>query len=174
MQKLGINEAYMPVDDYSNYEVSNYGRVRNRKTGRILKSKLNNYGYECVTLFDGMSKAKHFTIHRLVLLAFEGSSKDLNQKCVDHVDNNRTNNCLFNLRWVSPQQNQFNSSMRKDNTSGIRGVYYNKQHKKWQVRIRVDGKLLFLGYFNKIEDAKIARRTKAKEVFGQYLNVCEV
>jgi hypothetical protein len=174
MQKIGIKETYLPIDDYSNYEVSNYGRVKNRKTGRILKPRLNSHGYEYVGLCDGINKPKNFFIHRLVLEAFEGKSKDANQKFVDHIDNDPSNNCLFNLRWVTNQQNAFNASKQKNNTSGVRGVSFNKQYQKWEVRLQIDGKLLFLGKFINIEDAKLARQNKARELFGNYLNKCEI
>ena len=174
MQKIGIKEIYMPIDDYSNYEVSNFGNVKNRKTGKILKARLNNNGYELVALCDGINKPKNFKIHRLVLIAFEGKSKDENQKCVDHIDNDRTNNCLFNLRWASNQENQFNRSNQKNNTSGIKGISFDKTRNKWRARLMIDAKQIHLGYFNNIEDAKLARQNKAIELFGQYLNKCEM
>jgi hypothetical protein len=173
MQKMGIHEIYMPFNDYPNYEVSNYGRVRNRKTSRILKPKIRN-GYECFSLCDGINKPKNILTHRLVLLAFEGKSKDENQKCVDHIDNNPLNNCLFNLRWVTYQQNQFNKSMQKNNTSGIRGISFNKQKGKYESYIRTKKNKLHLGVFDSLEDAKLARQNKARELFGQYLNQCEL
>jgi hypothetical protein len=174
MQQIGIKEMYMPIDDYSNYEVSNYGNIKNKKTGKILKPALNNKGYEYVNLYDGTNKPKTFKIHRLVLITFEGKSKDENQKCVDHIDNDRTNNCLFNLRWVSQQQNNFNRLMNKNNTSGIKGVRFDKARNKWKAYIMINGKLNHLGYFENIEDAKIARQNKAIELFGNYLNKCEM
>jgi hypothetical protein len=173
MQQIGIKEMYLSIDDYSNYEVSNYGNVKNKTTGKILRPGINSFGYELVALCDG-GKRKTFKIHRLVIEAFEGKSKNENQKCVDHIDNDRTNNCLFNLRWVSQQQNAFNASMSKNNTSGIKGVCFDKTRNKWIAQIRINGKLIHLGYFDNIEDAKIARQNKSQEVFGEYLNKCEI
>jgi transposase-like protein len=174
MQKIGIKEMYLPIDDYSNYEVSNFGQVKNRKTGRILKPRLNRQGYEYVGLCDGINKPKLQQVHRLVLIAFEGISKNENQIFVDHIDNNKTNNCLFNLRWVSQQQNTFNRLMSKRNTSGIKGVSWCKRSNKWLAQIKSKGKNIHLGYFNNIEDAKLARQNKARELFGDYLNQCEM
>jgi hypothetical protein len=173
MQQIGIKETYLPIDDYPTYEVSNFGNIKNKKTGKILSPGLNNKGYELVDLCDG-GKRKTLTIHRLVLIAFEGKSKDANQNFVDHIDNDRTNNCLFNLRWCSNQQNAFNTSMSKNNTSGIKGVYFEKARNKWRAQIMINGKLIHLGYFDNIEDAKIARQNKSQEVFGEYLNKCEI
>jgi hypothetical protein len=172
MQQIGIKEMYLSIDDYPTYEVSNYGQVKNKTTGRILRPAINSNGYELVDLCDG-GKRKTLTIHRLVLEAFEGISKNENQKCVDHIDNDRTNNCLFNLRWVSQQQNNFNASKQKNNTSGIRGVSWCKRSNKWSAYITNKNKL-HLGLFDNIEDAKLARQNKARELFGDYLNQCEM
>jgi hypothetical protein len=170
MQKIGIKEIYLPIDDYTNYEVSNYGNVKNKKTGRILRPALRN-GYEIVKLCNE-GKIKLLQVHRLVLIAFEGFSKNVNQKFVDHIDNDRTNNCLFNLRWCSNQENNFNASKQKNNTSGIRGVSWCKRSNKWLAHITLNGKFKNLGYFMKIEDAKIVRQNKSRELFGDYLNKC--
>jgi hypothetical protein len=172
MQQIGIKEMYLSIDDYPTYEVSNYGNVKNKTTGRILKLGIIK-GYQFVNLYDGINKPKTFKIHRLVLITFEGKSKDENQKCVDHIDNDRTNNCLFNLRWVTHQQNNFNASMQKNNTSGVKGVYFDKTRNKWRAYITNKNKL-HLGLFDNIEDAKIARQNKAQELFGNYINNCEI
>jgi hypothetical protein len=172
MQKIGIKEIYLPIDDYPTYEVSNYGNIKNKKTGRIKISRLNK-GYEIINLCNGC-KEKTLRVHRLVLEAFEGKSKDKNQIFVDHIDNDKTNNCLFNLRWVTNQQNQFNKSMQKNNTSGIRGISFNKQKNKYECYIITNKNKLHLGVFDSLEDAKLARKNKARELFGQYLNQCEI
>ena len=173
MQKIGIKEMYLPIDDYSNYEVSNYGQVRNRATGRILKPGIDGNGYQFVNLCNE-GKVKKLKVHRLVLIAFEGFSNDVNQKFVDHIDNNPLNNCLFNLRWASHQQNNFNTLIRNDNTSGVKGVCFHKTRNKWMAHIKLNGKQMHLGLFDCLEDAKIARQNKAIELFGQYLNKCEI
>jgi hypothetical protein len=147
--------------------------LKTKKTGRILKPGLRNR-YEYVNLSNGINIRKKFQIHRLVLFTFEGKSKDEKQIFVDHIDNNKSNNCLFNLRWVSNQQNQFNSPIAKTNTSTVRGVSFHKKFNKWIAYIQMDGKLIHLGYFNNLEDAKLARQNKAKELFGQYIGMCEV
>ena len=164
---------YLPIDDYSNYEVSNYGQVKNRKTGRILKPGIDGNGYQFVNLCNE-GKVKKLKVHRLVLIAFEGFSNDVNQKFVDHIDNNPLNNCLFNLRWASHQQNNFNASMSKRNTSTVKGVSFNKQKNKYGCYIMINRKQIHLGYFENIEDAKIVRQNKARELFGDYLNQCEM
>ncbi len=171
MKNLGINEVYLLIDGFINYSVSNYGNVKNIKTDRILKPNNNNKGYYYVSLFQN-NKSRNKTIHRLVLNAFENNYE--NKKCVDHINNNRSDNCLFNLRYATHQENNFNSSICKNNTSGVKGVSFDKQRNKWRAQIKINGKSLHLGYFNNIEDAKEVRQLKANEIFGLFINKCEL
>jgi hypothetical protein len=170
MKNIGIKEAYLPIDDFHNYEISNYGNVRNKKTGKILKHFIN-HGYKYVNLCNDENKQFKKAIHRLVLHAFENNYA--NKKCVDHIDNDRLNNCLFNLRYVSYQENMFNCSARSDNTSGLKGVSWCKPYNKWRAYIFISGKQISLGVYDNLEDAKIARQNKARELFGDYVNKCE-
>jgi hypothetical protein len=68
----------------------------------------------------------------------------------------------------------FNQSISTINTSGIKGVSFDKTRNKWRAHIKINGKQMHLGRFDNIEDAKLARQNKAKELFGQYLNNCEI
>ena len=77
------------------------------------------------------------------------------------------------MRWVTTQQNQFNSSLRNDNTSGIKGISLNKISQKWECYIRFNNKKIHLGHFVNLEDAKNARQKKSTELFGIYQNSCE-
>lgn len=172
MKQLGIKEVFLPIDRFHNYEVSNYGNVRNKLTGTILKPMLRN-DYHRIVLYNENNGRVHQNIHRLVLNAFENNPE--NKPYIDHIDNDPSNNCLFNLRYVTNQQNQFNRSINsKNNTSGVKGICFNKRQNKWQAHIGINGKKLHIGLFDNIEDAKIARVNKAKELFGQYINQCEL
>jgi hypothetical protein len=172
MKKIGIIEVYMPIDEFPNYEVSNYGNVRNKKTGKMFKPSIDRGGYYFVGLYNNDKKRVHVNIHRLVLTTFESNYN--NKQCIDHMDNNRLNNCLFNLRFVTRQENQFNMSMASNNTSGVKGVYWKAERNKWCSRITLNGKTIHLGHFDNIDDAKQARQNKAKKLFGEYINKCEL
>ncbi len=172
MQKIGIVEAYMPIDDFPNYEVSNYGNVRNKTTAKVLKPRINQGGYYYVKLCNGINKPKNKKIHRLVAEAFFNNPEK--KKCVDHIDGNRLNNTDFNLRYATHQDNNRNSSMRSDNTSGCKGISWFKRDKKWRAQIRFNYKLYHLGYYDDLEDAKKARQEKARELFGEFINSCEL
>ena len=97
----------------------------------------------------------------------------LKQPCVDHIDNTRTNNNINNLRWATFQENNFNSCLASNNTSGFKGISFHKRDKKWEAKIRVNGKKYHLGNFDNIEEAIKARQKRAKELFGEFLNECE-
>ena len=163
-------EEYRIIKDFENYEVSNFGNVRNFKTGRVLKPGMSNRGYYKVNLCsDGNVYNK--SVHNLVAEYF--IANPYNKPFVDHINNNKLDNNVRNLRYVTNQENQMNSKLRSNNSTNYKGVYYYKKSKKWEVKIGNNGKLLHLGYFDNIEDAINARVKKAKELFGEYMNSCE-
>lgn len=85
------------------YEVSDCGEVRNKLTGKVLKPYFNKHGYKKVRLVKD-KKAFGTSIHRLVLMAFcpvDGMEK----LEVDHIDGDKSNNTLSNLRWVTHEEN---------------------------------------------------------------------
>lgn len=88
-------EIWKPIPDLLGYSVSNKGRIRKDSTGQIMVLSKNG-GYCRITI------SKH--VHRLVAEAF--IEKPDNKKCwVDHIDGNRSNNNVENLRWVTPSEN---------------------------------------------------------------------
>lgn len=88
-------EMWRKIEELPGYSVSNKGRVRKDSTGQIMVLSKNG-GYSRITI------TKH--VHRLVAKAFIGEPSD--EKCwVDHIDGNRSNNDINNLRWVTPSEN---------------------------------------------------------------------
>lgn len=86
-------------------------------------------------------------------------------KDVDHFNHNTLDNIDSNLRIVSNAQNQQNQLIQRNNTSGIRGVYWHKKHKKWVARIQVNHKNMCIGYFDTIEEAENAvKNARAKHM----------
>ena len=85
-----------------NYEISNFGRVRNMKTNNIIKPDKEEKGY-CRLSIKVNGKKKHFPIHRLVAIAFIPNPD--NKEQVDHIDNDKSNNRVDNLQWVSNKEN---------------------------------------------------------------------
>ena len=92
------SEQWAAIDGYKNYQVSWWGRVRNSKTARILKSRVCPNGYVYVNL-SKKGKVKTHTIHQLV--AQEWVSNPDEKRCVDHIDGCKTSNHYENLRWAT-------------------------------------------------------------------------
>lgn len=106
------NERWKPIVGYESlYEISDLGRVRSKKrnttSGKILKgAKRPDGGYISVVLFKEGS-GKCMLIHRLVAEAFISNPE--NKPEVNHLDGNKQNNCVSNLSWCTPSENQQHS-----------------------------------------------------------------
>jgi hypothetical protein len=90
---------------------------------------------------------------------------------VDHIDNNRHNNDVTNLRWVTQAENMHSSitTKRVDNTSGFRGVFYHKKNRNWVAKINVKGTMVkHLGSYATPEEASAAYEQAAKDAYGDY------
>jgi len=151
-------EEWRPVANFEGYCVSNLGRVRSeRGEGRVLKYKDNGKGYLTVSLSKN-NVVQTTYIHRLVAEAFIPNPDD--KKCVDHIDRNKQNNVISNLRWATYSENSFNTKVRDDNTSGFKGVTFTKKSKinPWYVRTYKNGRFVYLGSFATKEEAAEAYR----------------
>ena len=116
-----VMEIWKDIEGYEDlYEVSDEGNVRNKITGRILKAGKNNIGYVQVKLCkDGIGKS--YRIHRLVAKAFIPNPD--NKPEVDHIDENKLNNSVDNLRWVNHQENIDHSKSKAVNQYSLDGIY---------------------------------------------------
>ncbi len=160
-------EEYRVIKGYENYSVSNFGNVMNNVSGKILKASLDRYGYKIVGL-----NGKKWKVHRLVAETFI-PNPDNKKNNVDHKDTDRTNNNVNNLRFVSHQENCFNKSISKRNTSSHKGIGWSKKRNKWRAHIVHNYKYYHLGYFDKLEDAIFARKLKANELYGDFVHSSE-
>ena len=98
-------ENWKKIEGYPNYSVSDLGRVRNDKTGMILKPSLvGRPGRKYLSVvISNKGKIKHFYLHRLVILSFIPNAENLPQ--VNHKDGNKLNNNLDNLEWCDNSHN---------------------------------------------------------------------
>ncbi len=67
-----------------------------------------------------------------------------------------------------------NAKLSSKNTSGTKGVSWNKKHNRWTAQIKINGKSIHLGSFLKKDDAINIRIQRAKDEFGEYINKCEL
>ncbi len=89
---------------------------------------------------------------------------------IDHINGNKIDNRLVNLREATNHQNQANAAIRKDNKSGLKGVWWHSRDKCWCSKIRINGKSRHLGYFDTAEEAHAVYRSAAIEAFGEFAN----
>ena len=130
---------------------------------------LSEHGLYAVRKFwtkeGGRFKQKSVSMHRLIIGAGEG-------EIVDHINHKGLDNRIANLRAVTNQQNTWNARKRRPNcTSKYKGVSRSKTRKKWRARITFNGRLIFIGYFDRERAAAMAYDAKARELFGDYASL---
>jgi len=135
-------------------------------TGNKLKFILTgkkNQQYYCISF-----KKSSLKVHRLFFYWKYGYLPDL----VDHKDRNKLNNNIENLRELTKSENNKNADKRKNGaTSKHKGVSWNKNERKWEARLKLNGKHLFLGYFNNEDDAGQAYNDKVIQLGFEEVSV---
>jgi len=108
---------------------------------------------------------RRYPEHRLAWLYVHG---EWPPDDIDHINGDRADNRLANLRLATRTMNNGNSKRRTDNTSGHKGVYWNAQRGKWQAKIRRKGVEKHLGLFDDKAAAAAAYRRAAESLFGEF------
>lgn len=121
----------------------------------------HNEGYIRVSV-DGT----RYLAHRLVWCVHYG---EWPEGQIDHINHDRVDNRLENLRVVNNTENSRNASLSRRNTSGTVGVCWDARRERWVARIMVDRREVFLGYFKDYQSA-VAAREKAVKSFGFHPN----
>jgi len=121
------------------------------------KHKTDN-GYSRISIYN--KERKMYSVHRIIGFAFLGLDIDNPEENIDHIDHNRQNNDWLNLRIVTCQQNHFNRS-------NVKGYFWRKTRNKYEALIRVNGKRIYLGRYDKEEDARQAY-LDAKKIYHKY------
>lgn len=139
------------------YENGNLYRKKSTQKNVLVGSKVgttNVLGYSVVSI-----KNKTYLIHRLIYWMTYGYLP----KYIDHIDGNKLNNNINNLREATNQQNIFNQKTRKNSSSGIKNVLWDKKAKKWCVRFTINYKPKHIGMYSNLEEAiQVAKDTRAK------------
>ena len=126
---------------YEYHDGQLYRKDSGKKAGYLRKD-----GYT----FVGITNTK-VLLHRLIFMMFNGYFP----KEVDHINGDRTNSKIENLRGCTSQQNKYNIKMKIDNSSGYKNVYRNKAGNSWAVQIRINGKPKHIGYYKDLELADL-------------------
>lgn len=111
-------------------------------------------------------KEKFYLNHRLIWLMH---NKEL-PEFIDHIDGDRLNNRIENLRSATASQNQHNQKLRSNNKSGVKGVSWANATKKWRVQMKVNGKLKHIGLFDDLNVAKQVAETTRNEIHKEFAN----
>lgn len=120
------------------------------------------HGYLRCQIFDPDTKKYIiFSFHRIVT----DCPDDL---VPDHINGKRFDNRKCNLRIATRCQNNMNMRLSRNNTSGVKGVNFDKRLQQWRSRIGVNKKTIELGYFDKFEDAVKARKEAEEKYFGEF------
>lgn len=141
-----------------------YKHNHNRMKKGDTAGRANTNGHIQISV-DG----KRYMAHNLAWLYMTGQYPD--GFIVDHKDRNYSNNKWENLRKASLSQNSANTKLAKSNKSGLKGVSWNKNKRKWIAQIGYQGKKKWIGAFDSKEDAKEAYDKIAKDLFGEFANV---
>ena len=96
-------EIYVNIAGFPNYQVSNFGNVKNMKTGRVLKQISDGGGYKKVDITNNDGKKETKRVHNLMAKAFIPNPE--NKCCVIYNDRNRENNTIANLKWSTRAEN---------------------------------------------------------------------
>lgn len=132
----------------------------NKFAGKEALYAIGTAGYPQGTVW-----CKNYRAHRVAWAIYYGRWPD---GIIDHVNGDRTDNRITNLRDASLAQNMCNRPAPSDNKSGFKGVYWNSRENKWHVQVSFNGKRKSGGYYRNKEDAVRAYATLAGELHGEF------
>ncbi len=159
-----ITQAELKENLYYNPKTGDFTRLAshsNRTKVGDIAGTLDCYGYSVV-----MVKGSIYKAHRLAWFIIYGAwPKDQ----IDHINHNKSDNRIVNLREADSRENHRNCPMQKNNISGCCGVSWVKRDKVWRAQIKIDGTIISLGsYTDKFE--AICARKSADNKYGFHEN----
>ena len=158
-EALSAKLEYSPNDGSFVYN-DNYNSVARK--GKLAGS-INSRGYWQIGI-RVKGELKMLTAHRLAWFITHGELPNI----IDHIDGNKINNAISNLRSCTYLQNVYNTGKKPNNKVVFRGV--SRVNKKWRARIRVNGINKHLGMFDTAEEASRVYEEKARELHGEFYN----
>ena len=142
------------IKGFENYEIDREGNVWSKLKKKFMKPHLINTGYLSIRLRE-KGKTTRFLLHRLLALQFIDNPDNL--PCVDHIDRNKLNNSLDNLRWVTRSQNCRNKT-------GVKGWSFDKRRNKYLARYMLNYKRVHIGHFDTEQEARVAYLNAIKDL----------
>jgi hypothetical protein len=132
------------VFEYKDGDLYNKASRNSRAlAGALAGSRTSLYASVCI-------EGQVYGIHRIIFLMHHGYMPD----AIDHINGDKMDNRIENLRPATNSQNQHNQAVRASNKSGVKGVSWVQKYSKWYACIRINGKNKNLGMFDKLESAK--------------------
>lgn len=122
---------------------------------------LDSHGYYQIKI-----SGRIYQVHRVCYAIHHGIWPNNH---IDHINGDRTDNKIDNLRDITRSENMKNMKLKSNNSSGFAGVHFDKLNKKWRAQIMVNGRWKHLGRFESIDDAVSARNAAEKE-YGYHEN----
>lgn len=135
---------------------NSFNRFNNNLAGKEAFTSKDTHGY-----FHGIILGKAYRAHRILWLL---KHKQFPEFEIDHINQDRSDNRICNLREATPQQNSRNRSLRSDNKSGAVGVHFHKLTNKWTAQIHDGQRRKHLGLFETLESAIAARKAASAEL----------
>jgi hypothetical protein len=120
-----------------------------------------NNGY-CVVKINN----KRYGLHRIIFMMHHGYFPNE----IDHIDRNRANNKIENLRAATSQQNKNNTGITKANKSGCKNVCWDKSTQKWLIQLQINGKTKNIGRFKDLELADLVAFMAREKYHGEFVN----
>lgn len=133
--------------------------IRNRTGKAVVCSPSKNHRYLRISI-----KGKAYYLHRIIFLLVNGYFP-----CgVDHIDGDRFNNKIENLRDANQSQNCLNRTVHKNNKTGHKNIHWQKNMSKWCVKITINQKSTIVGYFEDIELADLVASEYRAKYHGEF------
>ena len=140
------------IRDFARYTINQNSEVYDILKKRVLKQSNHSKGYKIVHLVNEDKNIKCPLIHRLIFEAFILKDGETMPKDIDHMDGNRANNQIANLRAATRQENCRNTQKYKNNTSGYKNIYITK-YGTFLVRICISKDVIYTKIFKILQEA---------------------
>jgi hypothetical protein len=156
-----LNELWKQLPENTTYLIYNKGRVKCYESFPKLREDKDGYLLlQCK--YDG--KLHQIRVGRLVCKLFIPNPN--NYPVIDHIDKNRKNDDISNLRWVNNQMNAINRNIQSNNTSGYTGISFDFKSSQYYVHIKFNGVLSNLGLYDTLEETVKIRKNAELNIFN--------